>query len=258
MSRTAGVLRCMGLTPAAVLLVVVAAGIAGCGGGDPASSGGASTTVSPTTPSSVPSNASSSTPPASSVPDGTFDCGDYPHQCGAIDQLSKLLAEGSPDLRLRLVTTDRTCPGPAPEGLGGPYPLCNGASPGETRAGFTFYNDVQGFAVSTDRAGSDLSQAADLNTEGFDWRPQTVACKTVDCWSVMVTFGLQRTDNSLAGDSILSFELDISGDGTWMVTYYVTAFIVGDANVLLNGGTITGEPKHSAFSGYSRFLVWRQ
>lgn len=64
------------------------------------------------------------------------DCPVAPEACAFALRLNGLLAHGDVDAVARLLRPEEVeCPGPTPMGLGGPYPLCDGALPGERRMG---------------------------------------------------------------------------------------------------------------------------
>ena len=187
--------------------------------------------------------------------EGQFDCRRYTSACSAIEDLARLVSLGSPRLADHLLLSDYICPGGTPQGIGGPYPLCGSAQTGETRRGYLDYNDVQGFVNPLSTFTLDMSRVGDDTTKGFDWRPRTISCRAPSCERIMITFGQQDGPN-LVSDGFLSFDVTVTASGDWRINFLVSAFIVGDAGILLNGGEISGESLHSAFAGYRSFHRW--
>lgn len=180
--------------------------------------------------------------------------------CVAARELEAMIAAGSGAIEARLMTTPYECPGVRPQGIGGPYPLCEGAVDGEVRVGFTYHNDVQGLTQSPEAAARWLAQASDASTRGMDWRVRTLSCRdgsTVAgyCSDVMVTLG-GVDGGRLVSNSVLTFELLFPEKGGWQVVTYVNAGAFGNVAVALNGGSIDPPALHSAYDGFTRFLPW--
>lgn len=66
----------------------------------------------------------------------TAGCPVAPDACSFALQLQRWLNHGDAQAIADLLLLEEVeCPGPAPRGLGGPYPLCDDSAPGERRAG---------------------------------------------------------------------------------------------------------------------------
>ena len=86
--------------------------------------------LGPVRTTTVPADASATATEPAACPVATIACDK------ALD-LARAVAMSDWDAVLRdLRATPAACPGPTAGGLGGPYPLCDGASPGELRHGF--------------------------------------------------------------------------------------------------------------------------
>ncbi len=106
----------------AAIVVGINAGRDDGSGGEPAATVPVGETVTP--PAATPTPDPSGTPGA-----------ETPEQFAA--RIAGLISAGDVDELLSLSEpVTFTCPGPTPQGAGGPFPLCNGAAPGEERQGY--------------------------------------------------------------------------------------------------------------------------
>lgn len=69
--------------------------------------------------------------------------------CAFAAALNRWLQSGDDDSIIARLAPERfTCPGPVAQGLGGPYPLCEGSTPGEERSGYPSDNFSEGTVQS--------------------------------------------------------------------------------------------------------------
>jgi DNA-binding CsgD family transcriptional regulator len=107
--------------------------------------------------------------------------------CEVALQLQPVVEGRDLDTLVSLMSSeDHVCPGGAPQGAGGPFPLCTGASAGEVRTGYLIFTHLsQGLVVSAEQLKAefdrDLSGAFELSSIG---------CKTgdADCSEFLVAF----------------------------------------------------------------------
>jgi hypothetical protein len=75
---------------------------------------------------------------AAPSPPGLVGCNLDAEVCAFAATLNRWLLTPDVDAILARTAPEQfECPGPRPQGLGGPYPLCDGAAPGERRSGYT-------------------------------------------------------------------------------------------------------------------------
>jgi len=93
-------------------------------------------TDSPAAPTAIPTSATSSAA-APTTTAAVSGCPVDSEVCDFGREIERFLAAGQYDAVVdRTRSSDITCPGPKPEGAGGPFPLCAGAAQGERREGY--------------------------------------------------------------------------------------------------------------------------
>lgn len=152
------------------------------------------------------------------------------------------------------------CPATRPQGLGGPYPLCDSDDGmGKTLEGFPTQNDVTGLLLSREAVEAELKRATDSQTKDGDWRVRTVACRmdSSACTDALIVMGYVGPAGQLANSSG-AFLLKVASGGSeaFVVETYTMAFALGDAEILLSGGSLPSEPAHLATFGYGPFHRW--
>lgn len=115
------------------------------------------------------------TPPATATADATATApaAETPEQFAR--RIAGLVRAGQVDDLLALSEpVSFTCPGPTPQGAGGPFPLCNGATAGEERQGYVVAPDLSevstiaadAFAAEADAALTGDLELASIGTPG--------------------------------------------------------------------------------------------
>ncbi len=105
------------------------------------------------------------TPAVTTTPDATTTpAAETPEQFA--QRIAALVAAGQLDeLLARSEPVTFTCPGPTPQGAGGPFPLCTGAAPGDERQGYITARDASEAETITPDAFR--SRAAETLTVGL-------------------------------------------------------------------------------------------
>lgn len=185
-------------------------------------------------------------------------CPVEPDACAFAALLNQWLLSGNVDAVVaRLVVQEQECPGPEPHGLGGPYPLCDGAAPGERRAGVPIARlQSEGGVLSTENVKQLLRSwirtadpAVSDEYGSGDLRLFTIGCTGItgagtSCSTrFTVVFSLIRTTNVAQPTRLLlMFPVDRQADGTLRITAVVTSTLLGDESGLataLRGGNGT-------------------
>jgi hypothetical protein len=185
-------------------------------------------------------------------------CPVEPDACAFAALLNQWLLSGNVDaVAARLSLQEQECPGPEPHGLGGPYPLCAGAMPGERRAGVPIAGlQSEGGVLSTENVKALLRSwisTADLAVSD-EYGPGDLQLFTLGCAGIAgvgtscstrftVVFSLIRTtDVAQPTRLLLMFPVERQADGTLRITAVVTSALLGDESGLataLRGGNGT-------------------
>lgn len=213
----------------------------------------------PVTPSPSSGRYSATPSPVAHSADGCPVAG---NACDATTELLVLLKEGHPELVNHVLLSDFECPGPQATGLGGPWPLCDGAPSGEVRRGFklTFY--AEPVTVSAERLRTFyLDRLSDAGTQDTDWSVRSIACEETreacDA-SFLLTFGLVAADGQLASlSAALLFEVRLDAGATWMITRAMLPYLSPElASPFLFGGA-PGADTGFFTRGFGEFLPWQ-
>lgn len=188
----------MAKTWAAALLGLIIL-LAACGGGEeetpsptPTLTPTPTPTVTPTpTPTATPTPTPTVTPTPtptvtpSPTPFGGGECPVGPAGCDFATRLNQWVGNEDVDFLVSVTEVkEYECPGPEPSGLGGPFPLCDGATPGEHRSGYlTARRASEGAVLSEEGYREFLRQwltAADPTTSDEygpgEWRLYSLGC----------------------------------------------------------------------------------
>ncbi|MEX2245953.1 MAG: hypothetical protein WEC75_04635 [Dehalococcoidia bacterium] len=226
-----------------IIATFAAMALAACAGGDdtpePTSAPRATSTQAPA-PSPTPA-------PDPTAPAASGGCAGAEESCALAEQIATELLSGDLDAvvsRVRL--RPYTCPGPEPEGLGGAYPLCEGAAAGDVREGLSHAHlQSEGGVISPDAlrttlegwlSAADASASDSFSTGGPAFA--TVGCPMtaagVDCTGAIGVVFTMIAAGGGRGLLELVIQRDADGPGiTWLVTGIVTENL---NNEIVSGG----------------------
>jgi DNA-binding CsgD family transcriptional regulator len=112
----------------------------------------------------IPPEETPNPPPATTTPEPS-PTAETPEQFAA--RIAALVSSGQLDELLALSEpVTFTCPGPTPQGAGGPFPLCDGAAPGEER---------QGYLTAVDASEAETVDPATFSERASDTLVSTLA-----------------------------------------------------------------------------------
>ena len=181
-------------------------------------------------------------------------CPDPDWLCGAARTLEESIRASRPDLLLATFRFEPVVCPPVSQGAGGPYPLCDGAPVGETRNGFVFMNDAQGFTFDSAAASTYAGKVTDAQTKDGNWRVRSLACDADGCSRALVVLGFQLDAGGLAERNVLIFTVR-KESSSFSVESMTNAAFVGEGTVLLNGGALAN-PSHIVLFDFSAFSRW--
>jgi hypothetical protein len=157
------------------------------------------------------------------------------------------------------------CLGPdsAGQGHGAPYPLCDGAAPGEFRTGFRLGFYAEPVTVSAaDLASFYLPLISDANTPGMDWQVRTIACEleSAGCTRAFkLVFGMAERGSQLADPAAgLVFDVRFDSTDSWAITaaLLLQGFTSATAEPFLYGG-LPGAAEEWVSPGFGEFQPWQ-
>jgi hypothetical protein len=245
-----------------MLLVATLLFATACGGGDDedvtATPGATQTaTEAATTPAAARTASPSATAGATATPTPTQAaelCPIAADACSFANQIAMYVLGGDGDGVISSArSTFYQCPGP--NGEGQPYPLCNGATPGETRAGFPLRQTEGSGSVVNEADAAQLVSGwsgrtePSLHDEYGDGEAQayTIACPDIganegdQCGDA---FSLVFSGLSPAGDAadpplrtMLAIDAQRGEDGELRVTGFATGVLSTGLDLALRGGT---------------------
>ena len=194
--------------------------------------------------------------------------------CAFASQLDQwLLVEDAAAISAHMQSRDAECPGPEPLGLGAPFPLCDGSSPGERRTGYDVgYLHSHGGAYSEEQLRAFLRRwvTASLGDESDNFgsgaaRLVSIGCPTIqphegascrDRFSVVFSALQQPPDARMPLRIQLVFHVDQT-DGTPRIVHLQSGLVLPpDLATVLQGGRIDDavSPVLGAKSG--TFFAW--
>ncbi|HWO73723.1 MAG TPA: hypothetical protein VNN21_09220 [Dehalococcoidia bacterium] len=166
--------------------------------------------------------AGSSTPPLSETPVLAIqDCPWGEAGCILAQGIERALQAGRVDAVVDLAApTLHVCPGPRPQGSGGPFPLCNGAAPSEGRFGYNvgrrysegaavteneFRARIQRFVDSVHVRAQDEVGKGDLRLFAFTCTQRAAPAQNVSCARLGIVFSAVVGEGSDAHREVLIF-----------------------------------------------------
>ncbi len=182
--------------------------------------------------------------------------------CSAAVSLEGQLDDGAvAELVSRSRADEHVCPGPVATAHGEPFPLCNGATVGEVRTGYTIANDSAYLVLSEEAMAARFEEVSGA-TGGPDWRVVSLACPAAGggsrCQDKVLVGLAQLTPSGEpvpeAGAMLMELALD---GGEWEIVLLTQGFFFGYLDLVLEGGDLPAEPPHAAFEGFASVTVWR-
>jgi hypothetical protein len=208
------------------LLCVFAFLSAACGDGD------GNDTASPTTsPAATPTQEPRPTTP----PEGTPCPVEDSNVCHVAEDLAERMSSEDYDGIVGLArSAEYQCPGRAPTGAGGPFPLCMGAAQGETRVGYSVSRlQSEGAVVTRDGLIALLRRWVTEDAGGTPIRAAAVGCPIIaDEAECSDRFAVVLVGEG--GSFLLRFGLERAADGTAEIVETI------DGIISLNQEMVTG------------------
>lgn len=256
-SRESGLLPNLVSFLALISACLLALGAQACGGGDTNGRGG------PTSPPASRTAAATETPTGAGCPVAASVCAFAEEVARAVrlPDFGEIVANAR--------AQEYACPSPRPPGLGGPYPLCDGASIGESRSGYEIaYLSSEGVVVDAQdlrgaldgwTAAADPS-ASDALGDGGN-RLYTIGCASGDSACAerfALIFSQLRSGVPVRIELILYFEQPQTGDPQLVWTAIGPLLEADQERAALSGGskegflTLQGWPPLTTFHSTSQ------
>jgi hypothetical protein len=206
--------------------------------------------------------------------DDASPCPVDPSVCAFASRLNQwLLIEDAAAIPAHMRAREAECPGPEPLGLGAPFPLCDGSSPGERLAGYDVgYLHSHGGAFSAEQLQSFLGAwvTSSLNNEFDDYGSGAAQLVSIGCpglrphegascrdrFTVVFSALQQPPDARMPLRLQLVFHVDQT-DGVPRIVHLQSGLVLPpDLATVLQGGRIESAVSPILGAASGTFFVW--